>query len=140
MATLSYSSPPAPPSLEDIAANVAAVRAHIAAAAQRAGRSASDVTLVAVSKTVSLDRLRGIERAGIAELGEGDEELRTTFRGLKALRAELAPAFAGEAWRHLSMGMTDDYELAVEEGATLVRVGRTIFGERPPRVVGVEQG
>jgi uncharacterized pyridoxal phosphate-containing UPF0001 family protein len=31
----------------------------------------------------------------------------------------------------LSMGMTDDYEVAVEEGATLVRIGRAIFGERP---------
>jgi uncharacterized pyridoxal phosphate-containing UPF0001 family protein len=30
------------------------------------------------------------------------------------------------------MGMTDDYEIAVEEGATIVRVGRALFGERPP--------
>ena len=33
------------------------------------------------------------------------------------------------AWRHLSMGMTDDFEVAIEEGATLVRIGRAIFGE-----------
>jgi uncharacterized pyridoxal phosphate-containing UPF0001 family protein len=32
----------------------------------------------------------------------------------------------------LSMGMTDDYEIAVEEGATMVRVGRALFGDRPP--------
>jgi uncharacterized pyridoxal phosphate-containing UPF0001 family protein len=33
--------------------------------------------------------------------------------------------------RELSMGMTDDFEVAVEEGATIVRIGRAIFGERP---------
>jgi uncharacterized pyridoxal phosphate-containing UPF0001 family protein len=34
-------------------------------------------------------------------------------------------------WEQLSMGMTDDYEVAIEEGATLVRIGRALFGERP---------
>jgi uncharacterized pyridoxal phosphate-containing UPF0001 family protein len=33
-------------------------------------------------------------------------------------------------WHHLSMGMTDDFEVAIEEGATIVRIGRAIFGER----------
>jgi uncharacterized pyridoxal phosphate-containing UPF0001 family protein len=34
---------------------------------------------------------------------------------------------------HLSMGMTNDFEVAIEEGATIVRIGRAIFGERPTR-------
>jgi uncharacterized pyridoxal phosphate-containing UPF0001 family protein len=34
-------------------------------------------------------------------------------------------------WHHLSMGMSDDYPVAIEEGATLIRLGRAIFGERP---------
>jgi uncharacterized pyridoxal phosphate-containing UPF0001 family protein len=34
------------------------------------------------------------------------------------------------SWQHLSMGMTDDFEIAIEEGATMVRIGRAIFGER----------
>jgi hypothetical protein len=38
---------------------------------------------------------------------------------------------AGHPWHHLSMGMTNDFPIAVEEGATLVRVGRAIFGARP---------
>jgi len=38
--------------------------------------------------------------------------------------------FPQACWRHLSMGMTDDFEVAIEEGATLVRIGRAIFGER----------
>ena len=45
-------------------------------------------------------------------------------------RRGLAMRAAGHPWRHLSMGMSNDYPVAIEEGATLVRVGRAIFGER----------
>lgn len=58
------------------------------------------------------------------------EEARPNFRLLRRLRDELAHRFPAADWRHLSMGMTDDFEVAVEEGATLVRVGRAIFGQR----------
>ncbi len=57
-------------------------------------------------------------------------EARPVFRGLRELRDALARSVPSVDWRHLSMGMTDDFEVAVEEGATLVRVGRAIFGER----------
>jgi PLP dependent protein len=63
-----------------------------------------------------------------------DPELtRPTFRRLAGLFGDLATGVrrAGHPWRHLSMGMTNDYPVAVEEGATLVRVGRAIFGDRP---------
>jgi pyridoxal phosphate enzyme (YggS family) len=56
------------------------------------------------------------------------EASRPHFHELAALRAELAAR--GFDLPHLSMGMTDDYEVAIEEGATIVRVGRAIFGER----------
>jgi pyridoxal phosphate enzyme (YggS family) len=56
------------------------------------------------------------------------EAARPYFHELAALRAELADR--GFDLPHLSMGMTDDYEVAIEEGATIVRVGRAIFGER----------
>ena len=58
------------------------------------------------------------------------EEARPCFRRLRQLRDALADRFPGEHWRHLSMGMTDDFEVAIEEGATIVRIGRAIFGER----------
>lgn len=74
----------------------------------------------------------------IAPLGAGDEALRNVFRSLRRLRDELVPAFPGPEWRHLSMGMTDDYELAVGEGATLARVGRALFGQRPPDKAGLD--
>jgi PLP dependent protein len=70
----------------------------------------------------------------VAPIG-GAEEVRPIFRWLRELRDELratVPLPNGGAWRELSMGMTDDFEAAIQEGATLVRVGRAIFGERPP--------
>ena len=59
------------------------------------------------------------------------EEVRPVFVRLRDLLHELRDRFPQTAWRHLSMGMTDDFEIAVEEGATMVRIGRAIFGSRP---------
>jgi hypothetical protein len=53
------------------------------------------------------------------------EQVRPVFRRLRQERDALGLS-------HLSMGMTDDFEVAIEEGATLVRIGRAIFGERRP--------
>ncbi len=58
------------------------------------------------------------------------EQARPVFRALRRLRDQLAWRFPQCAWQHLSMGMTDDFEVAIEEGATMVRIGRAIFGER----------
>lgn len=58
------------------------------------------------------------------------EQTRPVFRALRNLRDRLVgvPGLAG--WTELSMGMTNDFEIAVEEGATLVRIGSAIFGPR----------
>lgn len=58
-----------------------------------------------------------------------DDEIRAVFRRTKLLRDWLETA-VGIALPQLSMGMTDDFELAIEEGATHIRVGRAIFGSR----------
>jgi pyridoxal phosphate enzyme (YggS family) len=58
------------------------------------------------------------------------EDTRHVFAGLRDLRDRLALAHPECEWHHLSMGMTDDFEVAVEEGATIIRIGRAIFGER----------
>ncbi|HSW43027.1 MAG TPA: YggS family pyridoxal phosphate-dependent enzyme [Patescibacteria group bacterium] len=66
----------------------------------------------------------------IGRLASAPEEARSTFRRLRRLATELRagqPALGPE----LSMGMSDDFEVAIEEGATIVRVGRALFGERP---------
>jgi pyridoxal phosphate enzyme (YggS family) len=60
---------------------------------------------------------------------EDGEAARPVFTDLAALRSALADSL-GVPLPDLSMGMTDDYPVAVEEGATLVRIGRAIFGER----------
>jgi pyridoxal phosphate enzyme (YggS family) len=80
-----------------------------------------------------LDTLERLDIRGLMTIGrlvETPEEARPTFVALRALSAWLRlrwPRLGPE----LSMGMTDDFEVAVEEGATIVRVGRALFGERP---------
>ncbi len=68
----------------------------------------------------------------IAPLAEEAEASRPFFSHLRELRDELQAAHS-VALPHLSMGMTNDYRVAVEEGATLVRVGTAIFGARSGR-------
>ncbi len=226
----------------ELAHNIAQVRAHIAEAAERAGRSPHEITLVAVSKTKPLELVEAAYRLGITDFGENrvqealqkiaafhpqgirwhmighvqsnkatkvapafdwvqsvdslhvaqaldryaaqretrlpvllevniageeskegttpaqlpalvrqmltlshlevqglmtvapqvenPEEVRWVFRALRLLREQLHNELPGLAMPHLSMGMTDDYQIAIEEGATIVRVGRAIFGER----------
>jgi uncharacterized pyridoxal phosphate-containing UPF0001 family protein len=66
----------------------------------------------------------------IAPLVEDAEQVRPVFRELRLLRDRLRIEQPLSSWQHLSMGMTGDYEVAIEEGATIVRIGRAIFGER----------
>ncbi|MFP5343619.1 MAG: YggS family pyridoxal phosphate-dependent enzyme [Candidatus Limnocylindria bacterium] len=68
----------------------------------------------------------------IGRFGAAEDEARRTFRALRDLSTALRGRMAGLG-PELSMGMSDDYEIAVEEGATIVRVGRALFGERSHR-------
>ena len=70
--------------------------------------------------------LRGV--MAIPPLVDEPEHARPFFRQLARLRDELAERYP--VVRELSMGMTDDFEVAIEEGATMIRVGRAIFGPR----------
>jgi len=74
-------------------------------------------------------QLRGLMTVGA--LTSDREQLRACFRTLRQLRDEInGMDLKGVRVDTLSMGMTDDFEMAIEEGSTLVRVGRAIFGER----------
>lgn len=66
----------------------------------------------------------------IAPIVEKPDDARPYFRALRELHDELRQRFPHRTWHHLSMGMTDDFEAAIAEGATIVRIGRAIFGER----------
>jgi pyridoxal phosphate enzyme (YggS family) len=68
----------------------------------------------------------------VAPIVADPNQARPVFRALRQLRDDLAARFPQTHWRHLSMGMTDDFGVAIEEGATMVRIGRAIFGERHP--------
>jgi len=59
-----------------------------------------------------------------------EDVIRPVFTSARLLLERLATEFPTLPGRHLSMGMTDDFEIAIEEGATIIRVGRAIFGAR----------
>ncbi|MEO8230266.1 MAG: YggS family pyridoxal phosphate-dependent enzyme [Chloroflexota bacterium] len=95
----------------------------------KAGFRTNDLA-AAVASLGSLEALRLDGLMTIGRLAEDPEAARPTFRRLRELSGELrvgAPSLGPE----LSMGMTDDYRVAVEEGATIVRVGRALFAARP---------
>ena len=66
----------------------------------------------------------------MAPIVNDPEQARPIFAALRMLRDDLSRRFPRADLRELSMGMTDDFEVAVEEGATMVRIGRAIFGDR----------
>ncbi|HEY0873222.1 MAG TPA: YggS family pyridoxal phosphate-dependent enzyme [Vicinamibacterales bacterium] len=79
---------------------------------------------------------RAVRLAGLMLLppwNDDQEQTRPWFARLRSLRdAWIAEGVPRDALRHLSMGMSHDFEAAIEEGATMVRVGTAIFGKRPP--------
>ena len=95
---------------------------NISGEASKGGFSVAEVApaLEAISRLPRLE-IKGLMT--IAPMVADAEEVRPVFKELCSLRDSLG-------LEHLSMGMTDDFEVAVEEGATLVRIGRAIFGER----------
>ncbi|HYH10254.1 MAG TPA: YggS family pyridoxal phosphate-dependent enzyme [Thermoanaerobaculia bacterium] len=88
---------------------------------QKSGVAAEDVAALA-KRIAALPELRLAGLMTIPPAGEA-EEMRPYFRELRTMRDDLG-------LRELSMGMTDDFEVAIEEGATIIRVGRAIFGAR----------
>lgn len=86
--------------------------------------------LRAVEEVAALPNLDPQGLMTMAPVGAPEEVLRSCFSRLRSLLSQVKEKFPEKAWRHLSMGMTDDFEVAVEEGATIIRVGRAIFGKR----------
>jgi len=86
-----------------------------------------------LASLLAATRLPSLEVRGLMTMApwtDDAELLRHVFGGLRRLRDELTAVGAG-ALPELSMGMTDDFEIAIEEGATMVRIGRALFGDRP---------
>jgi pyridoxal phosphate enzyme (YggS family) len=91
----------------------------------------------AVELLATSENLRHISVEGLMTIprpGKNAEESRGFFRELRQLRDELSQLRLGNVeLKELSMGMTNDFEVAIEEGATIVRIGTAIFGERKTR-------
>jgi PLP dependent protein len=103
---------------------------NVAAEPTKYGFSPNEVTAT-VAEILHLSYIRIEGLMTMAPIVANPEQTRPIFGRLRELCVELRHRYPGLTCQHLSMGMTDDFEPAVEEGATLVRIGRAIFGERP---------
>lgn len=83
-----------------------------------------------LGEILELSRLRVEGLMTMAPLTDDEDVLRATFRRLRELHEEASerPGYRGA---ELSMGMSNDYAVAVEEGSTMIRIGTALFGERP---------
>ncbi|MFL5249723.1 MAG: YggS family pyridoxal phosphate-dependent enzyme [Myxococcales bacterium] len=99
------------------------VEVNLAREPQKGGIAPADLPAF----VATLRNLPSLRCEGLMCIPPAEEEARLHFRRLRELRDELG------VLPELSMGMSADYETAIEEGATIVRVGTAIFGERPPK-------
>jgi pyridoxal phosphate enzyme (YggS family) len=83
-----------------------------------------------VEQILALPHIQPCGLMTMAPIVTDPEQARPVFRVLRELQHDLSQRFPAADWRELSMGMTDDFEVAIEEGATMVRIGRAIFGSR----------
>ncbi len=100
-----------------------------------AGAWETDATQQAELRTAvqTINNLAGLQLGGLMTMAPWDapeDEIRQVFRRTRELARWLETAVPGTNLSQLSMGMTDDYQIAIEEGATHVRVGRALFGSR----------
>jgi pyridoxal phosphate enzyme (YggS family) len=97
--------------------------------ARKAG-VAPEAAATLLAAVLELKHLRPRGLMTMAGLEHSTEQVRAEFRLLRTLRDRLATEFGIEQFTELSMGMSGDFPIAIEEGATLVRIGTRIFGER----------
>jgi hypothetical protein len=94
----------------------------------RFGVAEADVEAL-VQQLVNIPSIHLMGLMTIAPYSEDPEDARATFTRLRRVRDHMEHVI-GWALPELSMGMSNDFEIAIEEGATMVRIGRAIFGER----------
>jgi len=95
------------------------------------GGASTDAAIELMRRVATLPHLRICGLMALPPYFEDAEAVRPYFRRLRELAARITAAkIAGVVMRELSMGMSHDFEVAIEEGATLVRVGTAIFGAR----------
>lgn len=109
------------------------LQVHIAKEESKFGFDEEELTaLLADQEFTELEFVRIKGLMGMATFTENDASIRSEFAGLKALFDQIKERFTGKniQMEVLSMGMTNDYEIAIEEGSTMLRIGSAIFGTR----------
>lgn len=102
---------------------------NVSGEASKHGFTPAEV-LAAAGELLTLPGIRLCGLMTMAPFESTAEATRPVFRGLRCLQQQLIEHFPQGDWRELSMGMTNDFEVAIEEGATIVRIGSAIFGAR----------
>lgn len=103
------------------------VQVNISGESSKGGFQPSNV-LAGIQEIARMPGIRIVGLMGMAALVEDPEDVRGQFAGLRLLAERCSDAsISGVEMVHLSMGMSGDYEVAIEEGATLIRVGSAIF-------------
>ena len=106
---------------------------HIAMEESKFGLSLEEVEeLLTSNKFSSLKNINIVGVMGMASFINSEEQVRNEFASLKNIFTQLNNSFfkQSETFKTISMGMSGDYKLAIEEGSTMVRVGSAIFGIR----------
>ena len=106
---------------------------HIAQEETKFGLTLTDAeTLITSSLYASMSNIKLCGVMGMATFTENKDQIRQEFQHLAQIFTELKTKFFSNdiAFREISMGMSDDYPIAVEEGSTMIRVGSKIFGRR----------
>ena len=108
------------------------IEVHIAEEASKHGFTSDECRELFAGDTLNAyPHIRVVGLMGMATFTDDETQVRREFRKLRSLFEELRSLpSAGEDFKELSMGMSDDYPLALEEGSTMVRVGTKIFGNR----------
>ena len=108
------------------------LQVHIAEEETKFGLSDDEVRNIASEKIIAaLPNVSIIGLMGMATFTENDEQIKKEFRHLKSLFDEIKKiGLTGMEMTELSMGMSSDYQIAIQEGSTMVRVGSSVFGER----------
>jgi hypothetical protein len=108
------------------------LQVNLSAEEQKAG-AAEEALPALFDHCVGREELRVVGLMAIPAPVEDPADNRPAFARLRAWRDRLRERPGGEDLRGLSMGMSRDFEIATEEGATVVRVGSDLFGPRPPK-------
>lgn len=106
---------------------------HIAEESSKFGLSYVEaVELIDSAEFQNLKNARAVGVMGMATYTPDQDQLRKEFKNLKGIFDQLKETYFNdiEAFREISMGMSGDYSIAIEEGSTMIRIGTSIFGKR----------